>query len=406
MATDDHLKAEIAIVGAGLVGLAAAVAMHQAGHSVVVVDRNAALKKTTKKTNNAIWDARIYAISPNNVAWLESLGVWQKLDQTRVSPMHGMALWGDATEAPLTLAADDIHADGLGVIVEAGKLMDALLECVKALDIKTVFGVECESVLTTKAYSEITLTKKTAGIKTITAGLLLAADGSQSWVRGQLNITLKHQAYEHVGVVANFKAEKSHQNIARQWFKPNSEAGLEILAWLPLPDNMISIVWSVPPNVANRLMALEPETLSQTVASAGGNRLGALSLVTEPASFPLNLSTVATPVVETVVLLGDAAHQVHPMAGQGVNLGFRDVVSLLAVLDQKHAYQTISDRQLLKQYERLRKIDVLKMVLLTDGLYQLFSHESTTVKKVRRWGFETTKQQFLKNLLVKQAINM
>lgn len=403
---DEHLKTEVAIVGAGLVGLAAAVAMHQAGHAVVIIDRNQALGKKNNKKHSVSWDARIYAISPNNVAWLARLGVWQQLDQSRISPMKEMALWGDGTVEPLTLIADDIHADGLGFIVEAGRLMDALLATLQGLAIKTLFGVECESIVTAADSTQITLREKKAGVKTVTADLLLAADSSQSWIRNQLNFAVKQQPYAHVGVVANFKAEKSHDDIARQWFKPNSAEGLEVLAWLPLPDDHISIVWSVPPLVANDLMALAPQAFSQMVAVAGDHRLGDLALVTAPASFPLSLTTVPKPVQGTTILLGDAAHQVHPMAGQGVNLGFRDVVSLLDVLARKGTYQTINDGQLLRQYERERKVDVSKMVLLTDGLYQLFNNQSTTVKKVRRWGFEATKRQYLKDLLVKQAINM
>lgn len=400
-----QLSVDIVIVGAGLVGLSAAIALHEAGHEVLIVDRNDPFERFQQSQDPSIWDSRIYAISPKNALWLARLGIWKELDKTRITKMQGMALWGDASNEPLNLSANDVNANGLGYIVEAGALMGALLSKLNALNIPTLFQHTSEYVQTNAKQSVLTL-KQDILETTVTAKLLLAADGVQSWVRSQLNFAIKSKAYDHTAVVANFQTTKSHQHIARQWFRMHDDQSLHILAWLPLPENRMSIVWSVPPDIADQLMAMDNATFEAAVADAGEHALGDLQLITAPATFPLNLNLVYSPVKETVVLLGDAAHQVHPMAGQGVNLGFRDVVSLVETLNKKHHYQQINDAQLLKQYERERKMDVTKMVVLTDGLYQTFNSQVSLIKKVRHWGFETTKYQYLKDLLVKQAINM
>lgn len=400
---DQTITTEIAIVGAGLVGLAAAVAMHEAGHQVVLIDCNNPSAQAQTSVDGR--DSRIYAISHQNAQWLASINIWQQLDVSRITTMRGMELWGDQTEWPLCLNAEDVQADQLGYIVEAGGLMRALLAKVEALRINTLFGYSCTNVTTAFNGTQLSVMSATATLQ-VNVALLLAADGHHSWVRTRLNFPVKRKPYAHTAVVANFKTEKPHHGIARQWFQLDHNAALQILAWLPLSNNHISIVWSVPPEFAQSLMDASDEDLCEKVAAAGAHKLGALTLVTPPACFPLALNIVDSSVMETVILLGDAAHQVHPMAGQGVNLGFRDMIGLVKVLSEKNVYQSINDKQLLKQYERARKVDIAKMVLLTDGLYHLFSHRSEIVKKVRYLGFEATKLQSLKTLLVKQAVNM
>jgi 2-polyprenylphenol 6-hydroxylase len=401
--THQTMTTEIVIIGAGLVGLAAAIAMHEAGYQVLLIDRNHPFKHFKKNPDE--WDSRIYAISHQNAQWLASLNIWQQLDASRMTAMQGMELWGDQTESPLTLDAEAVQADQLGYIVEADALMHALLAKVEALNMTTLFESNCTNVTTNSTGTQLTI-MTADGLTQVNSLLLLAADGHHSWVRTQLNFPEKRKPYAHTAVVANFKVEKPHRAIARQWFQLDEHGALQILAWLPLPNNHISIVWSVPPVFAQRLMALSDDALCQTVAESGATMLGDFTLVTPPASFPLALNVVDSSVMKTVVLLGDAAHQVHPMAGQGVNLGFRDVVGLAKALGEKSAYQMLNDTQLLKQFERARKVDIAKMVLLTDGLYHLFSSRSGIVKKVRHLGFETTKLPYLKALLIKQAVTM
>jgi len=404
-----NMHADAVIVGAGLVGLAAAIGMHEAGYKVFLVDE----KKPKVVIDPNEWDSRIYAISPRNAQWLAAIGVWQLLDLARIVEMQGMHIWNEQTDVPLTLLAEDAHEDGLGYILEASALMNAMLKKIETLGITTLFNVHCTALNVNQA-SPVNLILENTDVEhgnakptiSVHATLLLAADGSQSWVRKQCNFAVNQKAYGHTAVVANFKVQKSHHNIARQWFQQDAENQLAILAWLPLPENVISIVWSASPTFAVELLALSPSHFAERVAAAGKYLLGDFTLLNTAHHFPLQLQTVERCVQDSVVLLGDAAHVVHPMAGQGVNLGFRDVENLIETLNIKNSYQAINDPQLLKQFVRDRKVDVAKMVMLTDGLYHLFNNQTHLIKKVRHFGFEATKLQYLKELLVNQAVNM
>jgi ubiquinone biosynthesis UbiH/UbiF/VisC/COQ6 family hydroxylase len=408
MTKDLTLSADIAIVGAGLVGLAAAVSLHQAGYSVTLIDSKPPVAEVISldiaALNLQVWDTRVYAISPKNVAWLQQMGVWQRMNPERIGKMQAMEISGDASLPPLTLSAEDANSDNLGFIVEANVLTHALMEQVVALGINVLLDSPCTEL---DVSSNITSSKASVRLKngrTVESVLLLAADGSHSWVREQLNISVKQKNYDQTAIVANFEVEKSHANIARQWFAHDSESEISILAWLPLPGNRISIVWSVATKYAETLLQLSKEAFTDEVRLAGASALGQLKLMSSRASFPLAMQKSNTIVEDSVVLIGDAAHQVHPMAGQGMNLGFRDVIDLLEVLKDKNQYQSINDSSLLKRYSRLRKADTLNMLLLTDGLYRLFDSQNSIVKKVRNWGLSATKYNVIKKLLVANAV--
>jgi ubiquinone biosynthesis UbiH/UbiF/VisC/COQ6 family hydroxylase len=280
--------------------------------------------------------------------------------------------------------------------------MRALLKQVEALGIQTRFDCPCEAVsnMTDKAVLHL------SHHQSIESTLLLAVDGSHSWVRQQLNMPMQQKSYEQTAIVANFIATKSHGNIARQWFSQNAENHNSILAWLPLPNNMISIVWSVSTNYADSLLLLSDEELTNKVKLAGGAVSGELKLIGAVTKFPLNLQRSSTLVQGNVVLVGDAAHQVHPMAGQGVNLGFRDVIDLVEILKNKNQFQSLNDSNILKQYTRVRKVDIFNMVLLTDGLHHLFKSQNSVIKTVRNWGLSATNHHAIKKMLVSNAVSL
>ena len=394
----ETLNADIAIVGAGLVGLAAAVAMRQAGFSVMLVDSKSPAKLAIDNHVDD-WDHRVYAVSPKNIAWLASLGVWQRINANRICEIQGMKLFAEDMQSPLNLLASDANADSLGVIVEARVLMQALIEQVEMLEIPSLFGHPSHDLI-----ADENKTILSTGDKIIKCLLLLAADGSHSWVRQQLNIALQQKSYNQTAVVANFAIEKPHANIARQWFAQDADGHNSILAWLPLPDNHISIVWSVSNQYADTLQNLNEAEFTQTVLEMGSYELGQLKLVTPIATFPLTLQKAHTLVQNSIVLVGDAAHQIHPMAGQGVNLGFRDVIDLIEIIKEKNQYQAINDGGLLKHYVRVRKADAMNMFLLTDGLFQLFESKNKVVKNVRHWGLVATRNSTIKKMLVANAV--
>jgi ubiquinone biosynthesis UbiH/UbiF/VisC/COQ6 family hydroxylase len=405
--SDNMLKADVTIVGAGLVGLSAAVAMRKAGYDVVLVDQQMHTADSQLVDSDTDWDQRIYAISPKNVQWLSSLGVWQLLDTSRIGEMQAMEIWGDTTATPLSLLAEDDNADDLGFIVEERALRKALMQQVQASGVYTLFGNQCVALNVTPRQAILQLDNQ----QLVESALLIAADGVNSWVRQQLCIAVEQKLYNQTAIVANFTTEKPHGNIARQWFRQDgvsSDAGghCGILAWLPLPGNKISIVWSAPSQYAEYLMQLDAAAFTNEVMQAGNAALGQLTMISAPTAFPLVLKKAETLVWNSVVLAGDAAHRIHPMAGQGVNLGFRDIVDLTKILSSRHLYQPINDSSLLKRYTRIRKTDVSNMLMLTNGLYHLFESPNPAIQKVRNWGLSATNQQMIKKKLIRQAISL
>src|SRR5690606_34231094 len=197
----------------------------------------------------------------------------------------------------------------------------------------------------------------------LSARLVVAADGADSRVREAAGIDAARKDYGQLGVVANFSCARPHRNIARQWFMRES-----VLALLPLPGERVSMVWSIEEARARALMDLSPSGLAAAVSDATHEAVGRLEPLTPPAAFPLRLQRVERLVRARVALVGDAAHNIHPLAGQGVNLGFRDAGALAAVLAGRGPHQDCGDRALLRRYERARREDVVLMQGVTDGL--------------------------------------
>ncbi|MGB7816403.1 MAG: FAD-dependent monooxygenase [Methylotenera sp.] len=384
------LNADIVVVGAGLVGLAAAIVFAKQNRKVVLIDA-----KKPVDTKQPAWDERIYALTPGTESWLKALDVWQAVDLSRVNAIHAMHLWDEASTEPLVLSDNDANLSKLGLIIENQNLMHALWQQIHVLGVTVITDAECKVLENTNQHIQLSLDGDTK----VSAKLLVAADGVNSWVRQQAGITLKQKYFHQTAIVANFLAEKNHQKIARQWFAPH-----ETLALLPLPDQYVSMVWSVSTERADELLALSSEGLAEKVETQSRNVLGKLQPAGKTLSFTLNQQVATQLIAGRVVLVGDAAHQIHPMAGQGVNLGFRDVMELQNLLAASHLLQDIGENAFLRKCERSRRADIATMSALTTGLDYLFASDINLVKKLAHWGLgQLNRQTTLKRLLIQQA---
>jgi ubiquinone biosynthesis UbiH/UbiF/VisC/COQ6 family hydroxylase len=229
---------------------------------------------------------------------------------------------------------------------------------------------------------------------------MVAADGADSWLRGQTGIAAQTIPYGQTAVVANFACEQAHQGTAFQWFRHDG-----VLAMLPLPGNRMSMVWSIDHRSAENLMSMAPAQLCARVVEATGAAVGVLDLINPPAAFPLRLMKVDRMVAHRIALVGDAAHNVHPLAGQGVNLGFQDARELADVLRDRGACGDVGEYRLLRRYELARREDLLAMTLVTDGLQRLFASDSASLSWLRNRGLSLLERVApLKNLLARHAL--
>lgn len=382
---------DVVIVGGGLVGASLAAALEPAGLNIALIEGQPMLP------DNTGWDSRIYAVTPGNAAFLASCGAWQQLDMSRVQAVEQMRVFGD-DDAELDFSAYQIGAPELTFILENRLLQQALWQKLQQQDNLTLFHpARCASLVWHSEHAQLTLEDG----REIRAKLIVGADGRESWVRKQAGISASPTPYHQHGVVANFIAEKSHRGTAFQWFRPDG-----ILALLPLPQKMVSMVWSVSPEQSAALLALPHAELCEQVAAASHHTLGALQLVTPPAAFPLRVLNLPHIVAPRLALVGDAAHNVHPLAGQGVNLGFRDARELASVLLQRGAQTDCGDAHLLRRYERARREDILSMQLTTDALKHLFNNSNPLLRSMRNLGLAFTNRFTpLKKLLARHALN-
>jgi ubiquinone biosynthesis UbiH/UbiF/VisC/COQ6 family hydroxylase len=366
---------DAAILGAGPVGLALAAALAREGLAVAVLDRSA-MGVAVRHSSDEDWDTRVYAISPGSAQFLHGLGAWQRLTRERITDVETMDVRGD-TSGRIEFSAYDLGERALAWIVEHHELMTALAGAVRA-DERIDVLAPCEPVAL--AWHAEAAELALAEGRVLRAALVVGADGLRSWTRKQAGIDLEPRAYGQTAVVANFAVERAHRGCAFQWFLP--ERG--VLAWLPLPGRRVSMVWSAPEPLAKELIALEPAALSARVAAAGGHALGELSLITPATGFPLSFLRLPSVIAHRFALLGDAAHGVHPLAGQGVNLGFGDAATLAGVIAHRGPVADAGARILLERYERKRALPVAAMQLVTDGLVRLF--DAPALKLLRNEG--------------------
>ena len=365
------MNASVVIVGGGPVGLAfACAASRLGGVDVTVVERSAAAIITPK----ASFDHRVYALSPASLDFLAGIGALP--DPVRASRVRAMQVWGD--DASSNSHLDLAQGQPIATIVEHAALMCALEGAVSRNDsIRVLRGAAPKAMRADGNHRALEL----ADGSTLRADLLIGADGSRSQIREWAGIAVETKDYESDGIVANFQVESAHGDVARQWFARDS-----VLAYLPLPQQQISIVWSVTKKKSAALKAFTDEQFCAAVAEAGHHALGKLTLASPIARFPL-ARVIAHHCCELgLALMGDAAHAIHPLAGQGVNLGFADARTLVEILGKRSKFSAPGDALVLRKYERTRREATLALGEVTDRLRSLYMSDAKLAAWVRNDG--------------------
>ncbi|KHT41469.1 oxidoreductase [Vibrio sinaloensis] len=387
---------DIAIVGGGMVGLALAAAFKETELRVAVIE-----SREPDELLADLPDVRVSALSRSSENILRNLGAWPGILSRRYSPYSAMEVWEQDSFARIEFDAQKLAQPDLGHIVENRVIQLALLEQVKQLPNVSLFmPSKCSTMAIGESEAWLTLDNGQA----LTAKLVVGADGANSWVRKQQDIPLTHWDYGHSAIVANVWTAEAHERVARQTFTPQGP-----LAFLPMGEsNMSSIVWSTEPNRAEKLIALSDSEFNKALTAEFDARLGLCEVVGERFAFPLKMRYARDFVVERVALVGDAAHTIHPLAGQGVNLGMLDAASLAQeVISLWQKGEDIGSKRNLRGYERWRKAEAAKMIAAMQGFKDLFSGGNPAKKLVRGIGMTLVSQlPGAKDEIMKRALGL
>lgn len=388
------LKVDITIVGGGMVGLALAAQLKSSGLSIAVVNN----RPITRELPD-VAESRVSAINVASQAMLERVGAWQQLQSERFCQYTGMQVWEQDSFAKISFATDQTGQACLGTIVENQNIVNALYQVVSQhANIKLLENCHIERIHYTD--DEAILTYNNGEL--LATRLLVGADGAESQVRKSKQMPLTFWAYDQQAIVATVNTEKAHDNIARQAFTPFGP-----LAFLPLNDpHQCSIVWSQDTERASELMALDEQRFTQQLAVAIDMQLGPCQLANRRVSIPLTMRYAREWLNGSVVLVGDAAHTIHPLAGQGVNLGFQDTIVLAEMLNNTSP-DKLAERKVLRAYERSRKADAAKMIATMEGFKQLFAGRDPVKKLIRGIGMRAVNDlPMVKQRLIEQAMGL
>jgi ubiquinone biosynthesis UbiH/UbiF/VisC/COQ6 family hydroxylase len=309
-----------------------------------------------------------------------------------------MRVFGDRPGARIDFDAYRAGVPELAWTVEDGALQDAMWDATRVRpNIEIVAPAICDKLDIGAENVQLTLRDGRA----LSGALIVGADGANSYVRENSGIRCTEGDYGQSALAGNFECEKDHSNTAFQWFQ-----GGPVLALLPLPGRRASMIWSLPSEQARQLCDLDPQSVCRAVEAASQHQLGELALISPLRSYPLRRLAAARLVAPRVALAGDAAHVIHPLAGQGLNLGLQDARVLGATLAGRGPMRDAGDLGLLRRYERERAEPILSMDFMVDGLLRLFGSRNSAVSRLRNAGLNLTGQvPVLKNLLMRRAMD-
>lgn len=384
---------DIVIVGGGMVGAALACALGDCPLKVAVLDH----KPVTPPPQTG-YDLRVSAITLASRAIFENLGAWEGMSQRRISMVNEMHVWDQGGSGAVQFNAADIGQPCLAYIIENNVIQAALIERLHQFtNVHHLCPVEVADIAITDAEASVILRDG----RHLCTRLLVGADGADSPVRQAAGIGTQKLDLAQTGIVATVTTEKPHEHIARQRFLSTGP-----LALLPLGEpHTCSIVWSAQTARADQLLAAGDAAFVAELQSAFGDSLGRITSISPRAGFPLALSHAKTYTAARLALIGDAAHTVHPLAGQGVNLGFLDAATLAEVLgDAVAEKKDIGRHPVLRRYERWRKADNLITVSLTGGFRYLFSNDLPVMTPLRNFGLALTNAiSPIKDMIMRRA---
>lgn len=395
-----NTSVDVIIVGAGIVGQALALGFAKQSLSVAIVDKG---PKPEFPSKNSDFSVRVSAISAASESMLSELGAWQHIQRSQ--PYTNMEVWDkdgfghiafDASELAASAPVNTLNnLNTLGTIVENEQLTAALQQALLEYpQVKCLFDTSVKHMQADESSAQLTLENDTI----LKAKLLLGADGANSSVRQAFDLKQTFWDYEHSAIVANVKTEHAHNNTAKQAFTPFGP-----LAFLPMPNaHTSSIVFSQHSEQASKLMAMDNENFEKALRVAIDNHYGALSLVSKRTAIPLRMRYARQWTKQRVALVGDAAHTIHPLAGQGANLGLADAQALLQLVSEKP--EQLGSTTQLRKYERWRKAEALKVIASMEGFKRLFDGEQPLKKLIRNTGLvAANKLPLLKQFFMQQA---
>lgn len=387
---------EVVIAGGGMVGLALACALGRRGVATALVE---AQEPRAVRSQDAT-GLRVSALSRASQRILANLGAWDAVRAVRVSPYQGMQVWDAAGGGRVSFDAADIGEPDLGHIVENGLIQYSLWECARSLESVTLFAPDKAARLDIRAdHARLVLDSG----RELKAALVVGADGAASRIRGLAGIGVTEDSYGQFGVVTHITTQRPHGAIARQRFLADGP-----LALLPLADGRCSIVWSTTPGHSEALLEMPEAEFCAAVTEASETVLGEVTACAERARFPLRRLHAERYFGERVALVGDAAHVVHPLAGQGVNLGFLDAAVLAEELVQaRAAARDPGEPRRLRRYERRRRGENLLVQASLDGFHRLFTRDEAPLHWLRSTGMRVFEQlQPLKRKVIRQAMGL
>ncbi len=389
-------KFDLIIIGGGMVGATLACALGNTPLSIAVVEPAA----PEPHWDPAEYDIRVSAITRATQRVFERVGAWEGMVARRVCPYRRMEVWDGDGPGAIRFDCTELGEPDLGHIIENRVILAALLEQMARYD---NIQYLCPAVASTLRADEGGVELTLADGSRLAAALLVGADGSASWVREQAGITTSGWPYHQTAVVCTVRTALHHNHVAYQRFLPNGP-----LAFLPLPEGLSSIVWSTTPEQAEGLLALPEDEFLAALYRAFGDPLGAMESVGPRGGFPLRLQHADDYVRPGIALIGNAAHTIHPLAGQGLNIGVLDATALAeVVLTARRERRGLGSLRVLRRYERWRKGDNVATMLAMDGFKRLFGNTLPPVRWMRALGLNLADRSGpAKRLMVRRAMGL